>query len=234
MATAFHPWTIRRMPDFPRFGTDVQIFLDIEHHERPEEAHTLVELTNEEFRPGIARFDCTHDYVTKLKYPGRTRGMMFQEYVSPYKFPAYASSEGAGENPILWVSTKGPVAIDFVRRLNSLDNFLAIERMIDFDLLHPRLGMVKGAWFGEMRAANLSSTAVFGPRVDRSREFQRAAQHGRLRTLTTMHSHNGIDYLLTVTQNGTIVTYAAFGTEEQELDVVMSFRRDVLDECWAM
>lgn len=234
MPSAFHPWTVRRLPDAERFGAHTQYNLGFAHHERPEEAHTEVNRRQVGFRESVDRFTCEHDFLTRLKYPGRAQGIRFQEFVSPYTFTMYVIHESNGDHPTLWVRTKDKVATDFVRRLNTLPGFLAIERRIDFNLLRPRLDMIKGAWFAEMQAANLSSTAVFGTRVDRSDEFQRAELQGRLRTLTVLHNYGGTDYLLMVTTDGTVVAYDAFDTEEDELDVVLDFKRRVLDGCWSM
>ena len=234
MPTAFHPWTLRRLPEGDRFGADAQFYLGLSHHEAPEEAHTTVAREAVNYRDGVDRYLCEHDYLTKLKYPGRSRGHIFTEFVSPYRFTAYVVREPDGTQPTFWVRTKDSVATDFVNRLNTLPEFNAIERRVDFDRLRPRLQMIKGAWFGEMRAANLSSTAVFGTRVDRSAEFRRAEQQGRLHTLNIHHTHNGIDYLLMVTTSGVVVTYHSFDTEEDELDVVMDFKRNHLDACWSM
>lgn len=234
MPTAFHPWTLRRFPESAGFGADQQYYLGLDHHEAPEEAHTIVTRDRVNFREGVDRYLCQHDYLTKLKYPGRSRGISFTEFVSPYRFATFLFHEPDGAQPTFWVRTKDAVATDFVHRLNTLPGFNAIERRVDFERLRPRLQMIKGAWFGEMRAANLSSTAVFGTRVDRSAEFQRAERQGRLHTLNIHHAHNGIDYLLMVTTSGVIVTYHSFETEEDELDVVLDFKRNFLDGCWSM
>lgn len=234
MPTAFHPWSPRRLPERDPFGIDTQFHLGLNHLDQPEEAHTLVERTATDYRPGVDRFHCSHDYLTKLKYPGRAQGRTFREFVSPYKFPMYLTREPNGEQPVLWVRTKEQVAGDFIRRLNTLPDFQAIERRVDFDRLRPQLSMIKGAWFAEMRAANLSSTAVYGTRVDRSQEFRRAEQQGRLRTLSILHKYHDVDYLMMVTTDGTIVTYDAYDTEEDELDVVIDFKRQILDSCWSM
>lgn len=215
---------------------DAQYNLGLPHHEQPEEVHTVVVRRALEYRPGVNQYACEHDYRTKLKYLGRAQGTTFQEFVSPYKFMMYVMREADGQFPTLWVRTKGTVATDFVDRLNQYmrEEFYALEKRLDFDLLRPHVQVIKGAWFGEMRAANLSSTAVYGTRVDRSAEFQRAERQGRLHSLTILHNYDGVDYLLMVTVTGGIVTYDSFDTEEHELDVVLDFKQRCLDRCWTM
>ncbi len=133
-----------------------------------------------------------------------------------------------------WSGPRDAVAKDFIRRLNTHEDFQAIERVVDFNLLRPRLEVITGAWFDNMRVSNLSSTGVFGTRVDRSHEFGRAERHGRLKTLNLLYTFGGTEHLLTVTQSGTVVTFAAYDTEEEELDVVLEFKRQILDGCWSM
>jgi len=204
------------------------------HHESNEDATTTVELQNRDYRPDVDRYWCEHDFLTRLKYPGRALGVRFLEYVTPYTFPVYIVSDSGADWPLILVKTKDAVAKDFVKRLNQHAEFQAIERMVDFNQLRPRLQVITGAWFDNMRVSNLSSTGVFGARVDRSDEFGRAERHGRLKTLTGIHTCGRIDHLLTITQSGTIVTFGAYETEEAELDVVLDFKRSVLDHCWSM
>src|SRR6188474_1888630 len=118
MPTAFHPWTLRRLPPAERFGVNAQYNLGLPHHEQPEEVHTVVERRMPEYRPGVDLYACEHDYRTKLKYLGRAQGTTFQEFVSPYKFMMYVVREAGDEHPILWVRTKVKVATDCVDRLN--------------------------------------------------------------------------------------------------------------------
>ncbi len=234
MPTAFHPWSLRRLPAEPTFGLDEQLSLPVGHPEIPETATTKVTLLKRDYRPKVDQYECEHDFLTKLKYTGRAQGVRFNEYVSPYTFKLYIAREAKQPFPIGWVRTKDSVATDFIRRLNKNPAFSGIERVVDFDKLRPRLTIIKGAWFHEMRAANLSATGVFGTRVDQSDEFKRAELQGRISNLLVTYTFCGIDYLLTITQHGVIVTYDQFESEEHELDLVLDFKREVLDHCWSM
>lgn len=234
MPTAFHPWTIRELPERQRFGTSNQYHLRMHHRESHEDASSTAQLEQANYRSGVDRYLCEHDYLTKLKYPGRALGIDFLEYITPYKFGMYILRDGEGEWPLALVKTKDPVARDFIKRMNEHPEFLAVERMVDFNLLRPRVEVITGAWFDNMRSTNLSSTGVFGTRVDRSDEFGRAERHGRLKTLMVVHRCGPSNHLLTITQSGTVVTFAGYETEEAELDVVLDFKRGVLDHCWEM
>lgn len=234
MPQAFYMYSLREFPREERFGTEQQLYLQVDHQSNIENVQTTIQRSQRDFRPGVDRLEIEHDFLKRLRYPGRARNMEFAEYVCPYRFPAFIEREDTGHEATLIVRTKAEVAADFLKRMQTVDHFRASERRLDFGLLKPELRFIKGAWFAEMRSANLAAAGMFGPHVDRSDEFLRAERHGTLRSLTLCYTFRERDYHTMITANGGVVLYDSFDAETEEIDVVMGIKRQLLDRCWAM
>jgi hypothetical protein len=155
--------------------------------------------------------------------------------VSEYRFPVFVDRSATNGDHNLLVRTKADIAKDFIERLRKgVDDFDALDRQVNFQELRPYLTYISGAWFADMRTANLSSAGMFGSHVDRSGEFTRAARHGTLRSLTIFYKHREAQYHVMITSSGTIVVYDSFDSLEEELDLVLDIKRQLLDRCWAM
>jgi hypothetical protein len=236
MPTAYHLYTVKALPRGPRYGTEDQLYLTINQRENQENVHTTVELTDATFREGVARYNCNHDFLTKLRYPGRALGMHFERFVTPYEFPIYvfaASAQATG--PTFVVRTKSKVSEDCVKRLNTnLDDFVVVEKHLDFQRLRALMNSIRGAWFQKMDVMNLATAGLFGPHVDRTEEFAHAERHGRLHSLTAPYVFNGAEYLVTITEGGSVIVFDALTGEEEGVDLVWDVKRSLLDKCWDM
>jgi hypothetical protein len=234
MATGYHIIKLKRFPKPKKFTTDDQLYLNVDGISDLEPVETTVTQTQEDFRPGVARYVVSHDFRATLKSPGRAKGFTFTEYITTQKFPIYVEEASSDESRCLIVATKAEVSKDFVTRLTKKrDDFLAIQRELDFAALRPALPVVTGAWFHEMTVANLSSSGMFGPHVDRSKEFKHAERHGKLKNLTTPYSYNGIECLIQIGIHGGVVLYDAFD-EETALAVILDVKSRLLDPVWTM
>lgn len=234
MPTAFHLFKLKRLPRGPRFGTEDQLYLEVDHQESREAVHTTVTMTTSDYRATVDRLEAVHDFRKRLRYPGRARSHVFQEYVSEYRFPVFVDRQSPNEERVLMVRTKAEVAKDFMERLRKVPEFIAVERRVDFGAMRPQLSFIRGAWFANMRSANLASAGMFGEHVDRSDEFMRAERLGTLSSLTVFYPCGGREYHTMITSSGTIVLYESFETEEDELDVALAIKRGLLDRAWAM
>ncbi len=235
MPTAYHLYTVQSLPKGPSYGTEDQLYLTIDQHENRENVHTTVKQTDDTFRKGVARFKCQHDFLTKLRYPGRARGMQFQQFVTPYEFPVYVlAASRSTKGQTLVVQTKGAVAADCVKRLNKLDDFVVIEKHLDFHKLRALLGSVQGAWFRKMNVANLATAGLFGPRVDKSEEFAHAERHGSLHSLTAPYSFSSADYVVTITESGSVIVFDTLTDEGEGVDLLCDLKGKLLDKCWDM
>jgi len=233
MPHVYHVFEVRRFPSRKKFGTTDQLQLLNDVDQNMETCTTVIQLAAKNIVPGVARYDAEHEFLVRLQFLGRARGVRFQEFVSPYQFPVYLEERsGSTPNSVL-VRTKAKVAHDFVRRLNKgVPDFAATDRMVDFDKLRPLLGTVSGAWFRDIQAAYLSAAGVFGPHVDKSEEFQHAEQIGKLRALTVAYPHGENTYSLMLTETGSIVVFNAIEAEAHELELVFNVKRSVLDKSW--
>lgn len=234
MPTAFHIYKLKRLPKTEVFGTEDQLYLQVDHQYNLENVHTTVRRAVTDFRPGVERLEAVHDFLRKLKYPGRARNHQFQEYVSEYRFPVFVVRQENEADPVMVVRTKAEVAKDLMERLRQVPDFHAIERRVDFAALRPSLTFIKGAWFANMRSANLAAAGMFGDHVDRSDEFMRAERLGTLSSLSVFYRCGDRQYHTMITSSGGIVLYDSFDSEEEELDVVLQIKRELLDGCWSM
>ncbi len=235
MPTAYHLYTVQSLPPGTRYGTEDQLYLTIDQRQNRENVHTTVRLTDAAFREGVDRFSCEHDFLTKLRYPGRALGMQFEQFVTPYKFPVYVLAASRETKGTFVVCTKGKVAEDCVKRLNTkLESFVVVEKHLDFRKLRALIGSIRGAWFQKMDVANLATAGLFGPDVGRSEEFAHAERHGRLHSLTAPYPFNAAEYLVTITEAGSVIVFDALTGETEGIDLVCDIKRELLDKCWDM
>jgi len=236
MPTAYHLYTAQSLPAGPKYGTEDQLYLTIDHKHNRENVHTTLTQTDDSFRDGVARFKCEHDFLTRLRYPGRAQGMEFEQFVTPYTFPVYVLAQTPEtKGPTFVVQTKGKVAADCVKRLNTkLDDFKVVEKHLDFQKLRALLSSIQGAWFRKMNVAHLATAGFFGPRVDQSDEFAHAEKHGSLHSLTAPYMYNGAEYLVTITEAGSVIVFDALANEENGVDLLRDIKSRLLDKCWDM
>jgi len=234
MPTSFHFFRIVRFPPGSRFETTEQLSLLADDEQNQEAASTTVTLTSDKFLDGAARYFVNHDFLVHLSSPGRARHMTFREYVTQYDFPSYRT-HGGERFPCLVVRTKVKVAGDLVDRLNKKMNgaFEAEPLAVDFAKLRPLVTNIGGAWFGEMKAANINTTGLFGPHVDKSKEFKHAEDIGKLNALLLSYPYRDQGYMVMVTRNGGLVLYDNFDAEESPLAVALDIRDKLLDRAWA-
>ena len=235
MPISFNFFKINRLPSGKKIETTEQLTLFNDAEENMEVCKTGMSLENKNFLPNISRYHASHDFLIKLRYPGRARGKTFQEYITPYHFSVFTPRDEGADSQSLIVATKGKVAVDFVKRLNNkIEVFDVEERRIDFDKLRPLVGHVKGAWFGKMNAANISATGIFGPHVDQSDEFKHAENIGKLNAIMGYYPMDKVAYTTTITRTGGVVLFDAFDTEEDSLKLVEHMRVNLLESCWGV
>lgn len=234
MPLAYHLYKVRRIPDREQFGTQDNLYLKMGGVTNLEDCETKMRVDQTGFRFNVDKFIADHDFLTRLKYPGRAQGKQFTEYVSPYSFPVYVDRNESPGSPILIVRTKALVAEDFIKRMNKLEEFNALERQVDFTALRPQLRTITAGWFGDVQAANLRSTGMYGPNVDRSDEWIHLETIGTLRALSGPYAYNGSTFYMSITQKGGIVLSNAFDDEIMPLDIALDIKRRLLDNCWAM
>jgi hypothetical protein len=231
MPSAYQLYRLNKWPAESSFRTNEQLNLLADNEYNIEETTTEVTASTSLEIDGVPAFDAVHDFLFHLDHPGRARGNTFREFVTPYHFTAFLAESGSipGRKGLL-VRTKKKVAQDFVGRLNRFrSDFVADQLSIAFEPLRPRLPLIRGAWFGAMRAPNLASTGVFGHHVDQSEEFRHADSLGDLTNLLVEHVVDGQPHTLMLTADAGIILYNAYAGPAEELAVV----RAVIDELLA-
>lgn len=233
MPSSYQIFRVGSFPSQVPFRVGEQLNLLAYNDHNIEECRTEVARGVTVLDGALERLPVTHDFLVRLKYPGRARDINFQEYVTPYKFPLYLSPPAAEPFQYALVGTKKKVAHDFVRRMNREERVFQLDAtQIDFECLRPRLTYITGAWFGSMRAANLSTTGLFGHHVDQSDEFRHAESTGELKNLLVeVVDDGGLAHSVMITADGGIILYRTYQTEDDELSVVTAILTGMLREC---
>ncbi|MCI0452292.1 MAG: hypothetical protein L0Z51_07860 [Candidatus Latescibacteria bacterium] len=233
MPLSFNFVRLINFPEDPSFRTVENISLLSDMDQNQEEATTQVSLKEKAFVEGVDRYIVKHDYLVKLVHPGRARGKTFKEYITQYEFPTYLVHAKGKSFATLVVRTKSKVAHDCVRRLNDKVGSFATEPVeVDFDKVRPQIQHIKGAWFGEMKAANINSTGLFGPHVDLSKEFKHAEGIGKLNAVVVLYPFQDSVRTVMITRNGGVLLYDTFETEEAAFELVQDIRAKLLDHAW--
>lgn len=232
MPCAYQLFAIEKFPGNNKLRTEEQLTLEYSSEQSREHFASsldLVETVDESF----SKYSAEHDFLFHLEFYGRAKGTLFREFVTPYKFSVYRgrADTGLGFTPLI-TRTKKKVASDFIDRLNrNLPGFTVQRVRLDFDLLRPRLQMVRGAWFARLRQPNISSTAVFGANVDRSDEFKHAENFGHLTNLMVEVEHDGLAHTVMLGADCALVLYQNYQSETDELHLVRAMHNDLLAGC---
>jgi len=233
MPVAYQLFAVDSFPKDRKFKTAIELSLFGDDDNNIETTETVVEQFGTSADHGFSRFDSLHEFVFRLQYPGRARGKVFREFVTPYRFTAYLGDDHAklGFRPLL-VRTKKSVAADFIERLNTNVQDFKVRRVgLDFTQLRPRLQQISGAWFGSMREDHVTSTGVFGPGVDRSHEFKHAERVGEITNLVTPLEVSGVTHTVMLGADGSVLLYQGYQTEAEELVVVSECLESLLAGC---
>lgn len=233
-AQAYYLLAERRFPDRDEFEAAEPGSLLTDEEENVEEVSSRVERYREQTVEGCTIYQAEHDYRKELRFVGRARGQRFREYVQIRNFPVFRYHEAPHPDlfkPVV-IRTNKQVAFDFVERMNMyVDDFDLKRTEVDMDCLKNQLRELSGAWFSDMQSPNLASTAVFGPHVELSNEFQHAEQHGELSNITFPFELNGDPHKIMVTRQGAVVTYENFALDAEVLELVMAALTRLLRNC---
>lgn len=223
---------MEKFPSENSFSASEPLTLFQEDEQNTENTETRVSLVKSAFYANFDRYDAIHEFLVKLKYPARARGRTFSEYITPYKFPFYLQKDTNNQASYLITQTKSQVSKDFIHRLNKWVTHFKVKPIeVDIDSVKPLVRVIRGAWFRDLQAANISSTGVFGPHVDRSDEFKHAASIGKLRALIINFPIDDKTFTIMITEEAGIVLYDAFFSEEDALAVVTKLKETLIDPC---
>lgn len=233
-AAAYYIHAERSFPDRANFQASEPLSLLPNDQENVEECSSRVRRSAEQEIEGYEIYVAEHDYRERLRFLGRARGQTFREYVSVRTFPLFrflTDPDGLSFHPLI-IKTNRKVASDFVDRMNQYVADFRLDRtVVDFDCLRPRLEEIRGAWFSRMQGPNISSTAVFGPHVELSHEFQHAEAIGHLANIIIPFEIDGEWHPIQITANGAVVLYESFALEAHALRLVKSVLSELLSDC---
>lgn len=230
MPIPFHIFRVENFPNRDSFETEEQLTLLDNDDNNMETSVTKVLFAKNFVSKQYRKYDVVHEFLVRLKYSGRARGQQFMEYVTPYKFQCFVEDKHDSIPKCILVQTKAKVAQDFIARLNDkMPAFKASHLTVNIDKLRPLLQVIKGAWFNDMKAANLSVTGVFGDHVDRSKEFKHAMQIGKLHAVIILFPFKDKTHTVMLTEEAGIILYDVYDTSEEMLDVVSHVKCTLLD-----
>lgn len=156
---------------------------------------------------------------------GRVGSTTFQKYIRLGEIDAFKS---ASRN-LLLLSGKKRDVLDFCRRYKDHPSFAFETTKITMNQLLQLLPSVKGVWFG-FPNGQLSASALMGHNLEATPDFQHFKERGTISTLSFLLSVNGEVHPLMVTEDGTVVLQANYGTRSNELELVLEVKTKLLEK----
>jgi hypothetical protein len=147
---------------------------------------------------------------------GRYKETTFNYFAAPFEINLFVKRSAN----LLLVQTKKPVAIDFIKKLNSCGDFEVNQCSVDFDILQPYVTNTRGAWF-RFNQPDLRSMGQFGNHIDRSQTFQESVLTGELSALCILYDFHELPIPIQITSDGVIVTYSRVSNLDIELSIIL-------------
>lgn len=152
---------------------------------------------------------------------GRYMNQPIHSYVRKVEFHLFREADEG----ILFADAKKQISREMLKRLRDSDISIdLLESAIDLSEVGADLkSTVSGGWFGELRIADVSSMAAFGPGVGESSEWDRLDSLGKLQTLDVHYEYENELYFMMIMPDRTIVLFAPF-TESEALRLLESIQ----------
>ncbi|MFY3790809.1 hypothetical protein ACOQFO_03725 [Ureibacillus sp. MALMAid1270] len=156
------------------------------------------------------------DFERKQK--GKVFGKVFSKFFEPLEFPIFYN-----ENLNLCIiQTKSEAALEFIRQLNSSNQFDLINCSIDFDKIIKRVPEISGAWIAGLKGQHLKTAGYFGPNVHLSPEYNDAIKRGEISAMSIKWiDKDHIEYCVTISKKGSITIYNNFDNHQQEFEFII-------------
>lgn len=159
----------------------------------------------------LDRLNIRHDVLVNsggrahFQIDGQWRVESFNQYVKAHDLEAYVTDD----RKLLVVNGPGEVVKSAYATLSkSPDGRLRVaNREIDFELLAPNLGRLRGAWFTRTAGA-IHALAIFGQDVGGSPEWEEQTISSQLQSVMVNHPYENEIHTITITADCGIVIYS--------------------------
>lgn len=216
MPTSYTICDVEEFPDKDNFFVQSQHKLT-QTDSIVEDPKTSVNLHHKNYFNDFDRYNCEHE-ILQHKH-GIANGAHFQKYREPHDFPAYYSIK----QRIFIIKSSKSISNSFITTCNNkIGNFECKRLETDYEKIIPILSTISGAWFANLKTSFVKSAAYFGPHVDRSQEFKKAAEDGMISSLNVNHPFNGEEHVTAITKDGSVVLYNNYINELTELKIVLN------------
>ncbi len=139
---------------------------------------TKINKVNELVTENIIEYECIHDFKQTTK--GKVFNLNFNYYFITNKFNSYYYKNDC----LFVVNTSTDPAIDFLNVLNNENDSKVNIFNVDMEQLMKKLENVSGIWVSDIKTQNLSASGMYGYQVDKSTEFARIKEKGRVSYIT--------------------------------------------------
>lgn len=183
---------------------------------------TYIKPAKENYFLNFDKYICHHDY--KHNAHGRVFQKSFSYYFEPLNFYTYNNPS----NALTLIQTKTDVALDFISKLSQTGEYNVEPVVVDFKSMIPHIDEVAGAWIADLKRAHLKTAGFFGPHVNKSEEYKRAAEEGNVSSISIKFTSNSKEYTVLISGKGSIVLYDSFNTIEEELDLILQIYEQLI------
>jgi len=182
--------------------------------EGEEESETSYSLSQPSFMKDVDRFTAHHEL--KVDRYGRAHGKYFSFYYEPYNFTFYYDRA----RNLVYLCAKKKVVNSFIEDIGLSSNWPKIT--VNYEAMIPYLQNITGAWFCQLKLEYLNTAGYFGPHVNRSEYFKKAAELGQISVLYISLSWplGGNEYRVGITSDGAIILPKTMELEDEEIAIV--------------
>jgi hypothetical protein len=159
----------------------------------------------------LDRLNIRHDVLINssgrahFEIDGQWRVESFNEYVKAHDLEAYATDDRA----LLIIGGPGEVVKSAYATLSKSPDarLRVLDREVDFTLLAPSLGRLRGAWFTRTAGA-IHALAIFGQDVGGSPEWEEQTISSQLQSVMINHPYENEIHTITITADCGVVVYS--------------------------
>ena len=152
----------------------------------------------------------------------------FHEYLRPVEFYAYVHRE---DKFVMFRETKKVCRGVFEHIKKKSDTIALREKRVDFSLLRARTKKYSAAWFKKV-SANIHAEGLTGDGVEDDPRFKELVAYAPLSSLTVKFKLFDADHRIQITRDAAVVLVQQYESEKTELELVLEFKRAILQNVW--
>lgn len=177
-------------------------------------------------------FRALHEYIVEtqgrisnIDAGGEVRNIEFEQYIAIRHFAVYH----ARGPRVLMLKTDKDTAASAVKQLSKRGDLKVNRRHIDLHSVKQYIHRFTGAWFQVVDSADVTSQALFGPRVDQDPKFVRAASEGQMNFMRFDYLFQDEVMKVGLSSVSHVVVYNDNLYEQLELELVLDLKKRLID-----